>query len=214
MSKKSAPKILVVGWKIIGNLLIQSGIPEIKVRELSSVWVGIYNQDQDFNPKHIAKGILAAMKGSLLSEDKLCEKLEHAKRSYAHLLFETNSRRTIVEPEVIVFNEFLKNVMLRLKEKVSIIDLHDDLESELRGLKLSSNALIEIELWRSSLMKAMPEETVIVIELPDIKLFIHYIYIWTCEEAGPMFADQIFTEAIRVAEMLPESGKCHPKSFL
>ena len=214
MAQQSVSKTLVIGWKIIGSLLVQSGMSEAQAKQLSPVWISIYNKDHDFSPEHIAKGIVAEMKGSLLSEDKFCQRLEKAKQSYYHLLFETSAKQTVVEPEVIVFNALLKNIILRLKEKANVIDLHNDLDSELGELHLSADAWIEVERWRSRLLKAMPEETSIVIELEDMKKFTHYIYTWTCEEIGPTPTDHIFTEALRVAEMLPESGKCHPKSFL
>ncbi len=213
MSKKSPPKAMVIGWKIIGHILLKAGIPEVTVKQLAPIWVKIYQEDRCFNPNNIAARFSVAMENQLISETKLRKKLFLAKTKYGYLL-ETD--QFIDEnPEIRVFNALMAYILIRLKEMTNISHIQEDLvTSKISHLDLSANSFIEIEQWRINLIDTPPEENIIELEHKDIKIFLHCIYTWICEEIGPMSTDELFADAIRTVEAMPEASRCHPKSFL
>ncbi len=214
MGKKKPPKQMVLGWRIIRNILLKAGIPESHMKLLSSIWIDIYQNDPVFKPDVIAQRILSGMEDSLISEQKLRERLEIAKRTYAHILVDRGQQKKILDPQTVVFNALLANIVLRLKEKANVSDLSADLMSQVMQLPLTDNALIEVNRWCSQLINAILEDNPLKMDLNSIKTLLHFLYIWVCEELGSSTADQLFVESIRVVEMLPEASTCSPKSFL
>lgn len=54
-------------------------------------------------------------------------------------------------------------------------------------------------------------EDLTVAQLQDI---VHLLYVQMCEYLGPISADSIMSEAVRLTEALPEAASCPPRSFL
>jgi hypothetical protein len=48
----------------------------------------------------------------------------------------------------------------------------------------------------------------------QIQDIVHLLYVQMCEYLGPITADRIMSEAVRLTEALPESATCPPRSFL
>lgn len=118
-----------------------------------------------------------------------------------------------VEAHYVVFNRFIDVVIDRLevRQPTLVSDVCRYIGKILSPELLGREQLQEIHRWVESEGRYKITGGLSPAQLSE---FVHEIYIWCCEEVGPVDTDKMFGAATRAAEELPESGRFSPRQLL
>ncbi len=84
------------------------------------------------------------------------------------------------------------------------------LGERLPRLKLTPGGQAEVAAWAANRTAAFTARTA----KPDMHAVIHALYVWTCQEVGPIDADKLFARAVREADRVPSAAQCPPQGLL
>jgi hypothetical protein len=112
-----------------------------------------------------------------------------------------------------VFNALMSELLFLLlsqdQRRLPLIQAHFRREQE--RLSLSSGGLEELTRWCAA-REEQPFRNGLARE--DMSRILHALYVWTCEAIGPSETDQLFGQALSVAEQLPEASRYPPRRLL
>jgi hypothetical protein len=105
--------------------------------------------------------------------------------------------------------QLVGQIRSQAENRLSNLVMH--LTAELPGLKLSLNATRDVRIWVGGrFADNLHAETM---NLTEMQAFLHSIYIWCCEEFGPVNCDRLFGRVLKEIENHPDAVNHPPQAF-
>ena len=114
--------------------------------------------------------------------------------------------------EYVIF-DFLLSTLLAKLENQDIKLLQNNLLDSLPDTNLSATGKQKLSKWCTSLTTGNAEKITSSFKPAEMSETLDLLYDFFCEALGPVKTDQIFAEAIRNAESLPEASNFSPKQL-
>ncbi len=111
-----------------------------------------------------------------------------------------------LSPPEAVFNRFLETLLASLGKRV--VGVGPD------GPRDQVAALVRSVGGRAPGWIEDPQAKLTGLSPSQMSTVINGLYVWTCEELGPVAADPLFGSAVRSTEEMPEAANFSPRQFL
>lgn len=102
--------------------------------------------------------------------------------------------------------------LLRNQDESRLASLATSLTESLDELKLSASSVLGLRSWIGSkfgtILNAVP------MNIDEMQRLLHAIYVWCCEEFGPVASDRMMGRALKECESLPEAAHYPPQTFM
>lgn len=119
------------------------------------------------------------------------------------------------DPKKVVFSALLEHIIGQLNyQNLSLNDLKLYLLDNLRDLKLPTKTkaiLLDFSKTIGTDGSITPIDS--PLNIADMSGFLDLVYSWSCDFAGPVASDKLFSKAIQMTDSLPEAREFPPKKL-